>query len=247
MTPDEAKLILRMHRADGRHAGPDPLVAEALAQIDRDLALQAWWLKEQALDVAVAAKLDRLEAPAGLRDTILLGARVSRSARAWWRRPTWLAAAAVLAVCLALFSLRRGPSRAPALDLTAFARLALQQLERGPHPHDTTAGATALERELAASSGPIPALAALDVGVLQDHGCRSFTLGGREVFEVCFQRDGTWYHLYVMQRAAGSASPDANAPVFVKQGALAAASWASATSVFALVTQDGPDALRELL
>ena len=92
MNSTEAKFILQARRPDGADDA-EPRFAEALEQARRDPALAAWLAREQAFDAAVAEKLRSTQPPAGLREAILAGAKVSRPLP-FWRRTQTLAMAA---------------------------------------------------------------------------------------------------------------------------------------------------------
>ena len=101
MNNTEAKFILNAYRPNGRDAN-DATFSAALAQAKSDPALSVWFAREQAHGAAVAAKLHEVVPPAGLREAILAGGRVSgeklsapvTTQRSFWNRPVWLAAAA---------------------------------------------------------------------------------------------------------------------------------------------------------
>jgi len=100
MNNAEAKFILQGYRPNGADAS-DATFQAALEQVQRDPALHEWFARQQAFDGAVSAKLNDLPAPAGLREAILAGGRVTEadpSQVRWWRSPALLAAAAAIAV-----------------------------------------------------------------------------------------------------------------------------------------------------
>lgn len=246
MKNEEARFILRAYRSDGRYRTDDPLFAKALEEATRDPALAAWLEREQMVDSVVANKLEGVQPPAGLRDAILVGARASRLRRTWWRSPPWIAAAAALVVAAALPVVSRFTSAPPAnaADLGEFS---LVQLATGLHRHATAPGVAALEAALAATPLPFHTGLSLDIEHLRSTGCQSFKLAGREVFEICFERDGTWYHLYVMRRDPRAGDVPSGPPMFLQQGGHCAAVWATATAVYSLVTDEDPKALKALL
>src|SRR5206468_40161 len=94
MNNTEAKFILNAYRPNGRDA-TDATFAAALQQAKADPALGAWFAREQSHGAAVAAKLRAIVPPAGLREAILAGGRVSgenpsaspSTQRSFWNRP----------------------------------------------------------------------------------------------------------------------------------------------------------------
>lgn len=241
MTNEEAKFILRAYRPNGVDA-QDPVFAEALDQANRDPALRAWLEQEQALDRLTAAKLGELAPPRDLRAAILAGARVSQPRRRWTGGPWWLAAAAVLAV-MAAYVARPG-SFGGEPDL---ARLALGDLARSHDAHVLPDSLASLQAQFEQGPRVVPSRVDLDLPELRRKGCRTVRLGGREVFELCFQRNGAWFHLYVAPREDFPASGGAAPGRLVSDGAIAATSWSDRNHVYALVTDAGEKMLRQLL
>ena len=87
----------------------------------------------------------------------------------------------------------------------------------------------------------------LDPEELRRAGCHTVNFAGHEVFEICFARDGKIFHLYAARAedlAAGTAL--ARAQVMTK-GRFAATSWKDAQFAYALVTDQGAEALRRLI
>lgn len=243
MNHDEAQFILRTYRSDGRYRSGDPLFADALAAAQRDAGLSEWFAREQALDEVVANKLDAVQPPAGLREAIVVGARASRRPAAWWQQP-WKLAAAIALIAVPL-SIALVLSRAPAFGAADLAQFAVDELATGRHQHFETPAVTALAQQFAHTVHPMPTDVAIDADLLHRTGCRSIQFAGREIFEICFERTGTRYHLYVA-RGSRAQSPDAP-PTFVTRGEFAAASWSRAGNLYTLVTHGGVEALRRVL
>ena len=246
MNEQEAKFILRAYRSDGGDA-VDSQFAEALAYAQKEPRLRAWLERERALDAAVSAKLNSLQPPAGLRDAILAGARASRPHRPWWTSPVWLATAAAVVLLLS-FTVRLHFSNASAPTAQALAAFALDDLE---HHHDQHEGHPAtlldVQAKLASSTTALPGHLDLDLNDLKRKHCRTAHFAGRDVFEICFEREGHWYHLYaarVDDFAPGAA--DARSLV-ISKGRFAATAWKDSSHIYALVDSAGPDVLRRLL
>lgn len=246
MTAQDAKFILRAHRADGRYRSDDPLVLEALAAAANDPALADWLAREQALDATIGAKLDGIAPPPGLRDAILVGSRASRVARPWWRKPAWLGVAASVAILLTIGTVltRPTPARATPTDLAEFS---LDQLAFERHVHQRGDEVAALEASLAACTEPLCGSALLDSAHLAPKGCTELSFGGNRVYEICFKRNGQWYHLYVTTKTAPDDGEVEESPRFVERYGLAAAMWSRGSTVFALATKAGPEALKAVL
>lgn len=250
MKNQDAKFILGAFRPDGQDA-EDATFQEPLAQAKSDPELQAWLEKERKADRALARKLEQIAPPPGLKEAIYSGARASasKSQRSRWLSAPWLAAAAAV-ILLAAFGLGR-MFRNSAAPTTAseLAALALQDLVESGKTH--TGHTPALSAEQAALENvSVPFSAAsqkLNLADLQAKGCRTVTLAGHTVFELCFERDGTWYHLYAGRRGDFAPEPIDSHGVLSLQGALASTVWAADDRIFALVTTGGVEALHRLI
>lgn len=244
MSNDEAKFILGAYRANGRDAA-NPLFHDALAQAKKDPALGAWFARAQAHDAAVAARLGGIAPPAGLREAILAGSRASRGPQLGTRFPArWLALAASVAVLLAAtFAL--WPNRAAA-ESARFTAFALDDTAHGKHGgHGEPAGA--LQVLLSQPSTRLGAGLPVDVAALRATGCRTLNFAGHDVLEVCFQRNGAWFHCYIASRTDFPEQRAGTPAAFAQQAQFASASWADATHRFVVVSNAGLDAIKQLL
>lgn len=244
MNNEEAKFILGAYRPDGRDAG-DPQFAEALAQAERDPELRRWLEGQRAFDRAVSDRLRAVAPPAGLREAILAGGRASQPRRQWWASPVWLAAAAAMVVMAVVGLKLARSSGGGAATLAEFANFAAKDIVDEHDRHDGfPAGLDGVQAQLAGASLPLAQNLNLDLDELRRQRCRSVTIAGREVFELCFNREGTWYHLYVARR--GDLAPGVTSATAV-QGEYAATSWADARHVYALVARGSVAALQRLI
>ena len=244
MNNDEAKFILGAYRANGRDAD-HPLFREALAQTRNDPALGAWFARAQAHDAAIAARLREVVPPAGLREAILAGSRASRGSQPGMRFPAvWLALAASVAVLLAA-TIALWPNRAAA-EAERFAAFALDDTAHGKHGgHGAAAGA--LQVLLSQPSTRLAAGLPVDFSALRATGCRTLNFAGHDVLEVCFQRNGAWFHCYIANRADFPSLRVGAPAAFAQQAQFASASWADATHRFVVVSNAGLDAVKQLL
>src|SRR5207244_1996155 len=101
-----AKQILELYRPGVDDN--DPQFAEALALAQRDRELRRWLDDHCALYEAIRAKLKAAPVAIELRNELL----AERSERgkvvrpvAWWRSPIAIGAAAVVAICLSIYSI----------------------------------------------------------------------------------------------------------------------------------------------
>ena len=247
MNNTEAKFVLGAYRPSGRDT-TDPAMAAALAQAKTDPALGEWFAREQAHAAAVGAKLREIVPPAELRDAILAGGRASGGApvtpRVWWLRPSWLAAAAaiMLGVGAALWWPVHNASNAG--DLVAFATADTERhFTHGGHG----AANDALQATLSEPARKLGAGLPVNFATLRDSGCRTLTVGGHDVLEVCFKRDGQWFHCYVARRADFPALARAAAPQIVQRGKMAVASRSDAAHVYVVASPAATAAMQRLL
>ena len=73
MTREEAQNILQLCRPDHIEDLNDPLIAEALEQMEQDSELCTWFEEQQLFDAKIYAELNRIEPPEDLKATILKG------------------------------------------------------------------------------------------------------------------------------------------------------------------------------
>lgn len=242
----EAKFILQGYRPNGADAA-DATFCAALEQTRHDPALREWFAREQAFDRGISAKLSQIHAPAGLREAILAGGHLTASGparRSWWRHPALLAAAAGVAVIftttLALWPKQAVAGRA----LTEFALSdALGDKNHGGHGAEAGALQAMLSQPTTRLGDSLP----VDFATLRKTGCRTMNLEGRDVLEVCFKRNGTWFHCYIAQRRDFPALVASATPALMEKNGAGVASWADTSRFYVLVTKSGPSALEKLL
>lgn len=255
MTNEEAKFMLQGYRANGADADNEAF-AEALAQADRDPALRAWFEREQSFDSIVATKLGEIAAPAGLRESILAGTRMTTAEAeptrsvSWWQQPwTWgLAAAAAVALMVGLVWQQPGGDQPALVQIEPILQLAKADMTgshgRGAHASALGAFGTWLMNENSRlQQVDVP----IDLDALRGQGCRAVNIAGHEVFEVCFQRDGAWFHLYIVPRSSLAPGSINLAPMFHEQGAFVAASWADEEFAYLVAGASNLPTLRGLL
>ncbi|HXA14803.1 MAG TPA: hypothetical protein VNW23_06710 [Opitutaceae bacterium] len=242
MNNNEAQFLLRAYRPGGRDAD-DPAFTAALAQARQDPALGAWFAREQAFDTVVAAQLNAIAPPPGLREAILTGVSVSRAPYTARRWPVWLALAASVALLLgggALWRMRSASSMDP---MMTFVLHDAQFEKHGGHGE----AASDLEHML---ENPATRLASLpiDYNKLRTTGCRTLNFDGHSVMEVCFERGGSMFHIYMAQRADfPQIASTAGGPLMANQNGWSAMQWADAQHVFVVASSADQATLRSLL
>jgi hypothetical protein len=240
MDNDEAKFILRAYRPSGADA-TDPKFADALDQAKRDPSLAKWLDREQSLDRAIAGKLNRVAVPSDLRETILAGAKVS-VVPPWWRNSyfKFAIAACFLVAIGGAFSFSLSRRRAM---VTQVARVAIEDVLHGQHNNRGEVVAR-LENVLEngsfhLSNGAMPA----NLTALESNGCRVVQIGGKNVAEICFERSGQYFHLYVMSRMGGMSAK----PLMFEYDGGRAAAWTDERNSYVVATTASAEQLRNIL
>lgn len=121
MKSEEAKNILQVYRPDSLEDQNDPIFKEALECLDTDPELAAWFAEQQDFDRKVTESLNSVEAPAGLKASILAGMHMHQKSAsqsetsepapattspAWWQNP-WIGIAAIFVVMFAFMAVPR--------------------------------------------------------------------------------------------------------------------------------------------
>jgi uncharacterized membrane protein YbaN (DUF454 family) len=244
MDEQDARLILQACRP-GADAD-DPQVAEALEEVARNPKLARWFAEEQAFDRAIAAHLEAVPAPLGLKTRILANAAPPAESRQWSWAARLAAVAALLFLLAQIISLFRASAPAStvipdyAREMVSFIRL-VPPLEM--ESHDLDAIKRWLAKKDAAPMDVPPQLAAL-----KPVGCRVLSFRGQKVALICFQRsEDRLAHLFVVDRAAMPKMKPGAKPVFVDAGGWTTASWAENDRVYMIAVQGDRAAVERFL
>jgi hypothetical protein len=243
MNNEEAKFILHGYRPNGADAG-DATFCAAVEQAKKDPALGEWFTKMQAFDAAVAAKLTHIVPPADLRASILAGGAVTaplQPARPWWRHPAWMAAAASVALFLSV-GVALWPNRAEALTDFALADARLGATHGG-HGHENNQLQTVLNDPNTRLGQKLP----IQFANLLETGCRTVNCRGHEVLELCFQRNGVWFHAYIVRKGDFPGLASGSTPKITDHGRASMATWADDSHVVLVVSRAGRESLEALL
>jgi hypothetical protein len=244
MKNDDAQFILNGYRPNGQDA-KDPAFAEALEQAKRDPALGEWFARQQAHDAAVSGKLQEAMPPVHLRAAILAGSRMAQPvAGRRWMRPAWIGFAASLVLGAVAATLLPARASAEAEALHAFALL-----DAGETPHGRPVGTAAKELKLQLEQDGFCLATGLqfDFETLRTTGCRTLTSNDHDMVEICFKRNGEFYHLYIVKRAdfanlrLGSfASPQSH-------NGVSFFSWGDEKHMYMLTSRAKPEIVAQLL
>lgn len=211
MNRTEAQNILQLCHPDRIEDLNDPLITEALAWLERDVELKAWYASQQAFDRCISAGLNRVVAPVDLKHRILAGMRADpmqaqtagsqvacRKPVAGWRNP-WVRIAATLIFMAILLSrpLAIQPDVAavpPAVPgVLQFLSDRIDELNSADFDQMSSQLAQ-LQRYLVHNGRPTPATIPHCLQQMSTLGCVTFDYGGTQLSMICF-KDGKLYHL----------------------------------------------------
>lgn len=237
MDNERARFILQACRPGGADAN-DPQFAEALEQARRDPALAKWFDEQQALDEAIAAKLESAPVPRDLKSSILAARTVVRPP-AWWRRPATLAWAACLALLLSLgglwFKANTGYAayhRDMVEAVASLDSLDLQESDIGK-----------IQRWLGAARAPSRFALPAGLQELAGLGCRVLDWRGKKVTLICFCDDSKGLrdkvHLLVIDTRNLPGARPGPKPQFEENGHIATASWSDEEYTYILAGHKG--------
>jgi hypothetical protein len=247
MTNNEAKFVLSAYRPNGVDAS-NPAMADALKQVKSDPTLNAWFVREQAHDAAIATKLREITPPAGLREAIVAGVRAGESNRGGNRsrsyRPVWLAIAAAVAVLLGSVTWWQVSSvKGRTLD-----EFAVNFVARGFLLSKRSADLGELKGWLAERRGPLPAELPAEFNRLRALGCKSLNFQNHDVSLVCFERGGKEFHVFVARRDDFPAFPVRLTPeIGEAQRKLVTAKWSDANNHYVVVSDGSLADVKALL
>ncbi len=228
---NETKLLLSARRPGG-HDDADPAIAEALARAKADPALSAWVEEQQRTDAALALKLLSVQPPAGLRETILTGGKVSRRGwRTWFEQKAWksftnsemIAAVAVAVVFLIAAIFGNNEPR----NWQSAGALEVARIENTQRELDHVVGSMdEIRIWLARQTCPAPATLPVQVQGLPIYGCAKMNWRGQPMSIVCFNLGGgREVHLVTIESQNLPAAPPEGTPEYATINGYMTASW----------------------
>jgi hypothetical protein len=241
----KARFVLQSIRPDGAEAD-EPEFAEALEAARTDPELGSQFAAEQALDRVIASKLAEIPIPAGLCESILARAEVSRSVgrRRFVQRLALAASVALLATVAAVWwsNARR------AVSFASYRQEMVGRLDGRIQLSFTSQQADELQQWLAQSRGVTGVEIPAGLKDMPAIGCRTWMWNDRPAGLICFLVDGHQaVHLLVISRAAVPNAPRLAEPQFHPVGNWQTATWAQGENVYVLAGNLDREALEKLL
>ncbi|MEM9478515.1 MAG: hypothetical protein AAGA58_02510 [Verrucomicrobiota bacterium] len=249
MTTVEAQQILASYR-EGET--PDALQEKALALLDGDDELRAWYEKEKAVSNALDLAVENIAVPEHLRDSILGAVKDQPAAPAKPRRLVrkLVRIAAVFTImAVGLFAWMDRPFHGDEISLAELPGDMGRYIERGfffDYENTSPPALTAWFREKhGVKAFPVPEKLAQIPGL----GCETIRWHDRDVYLVCFNNDDTLVHLFLLEGAASMEDFDGFDGLTTEplerhgvDGKWATAAWKSGDDLF-LMTTLGPESM----
>lgn len=249
MNEEKAKFILSAYRpCHGDRE--DAEFVEALALVDSDPELKTWFEEQIAFDRGCAEALSKVPVPGGLREKILAGGRVSGVENRGLVRgvfssplssPRILAMAAAIAAGLfvAVAVLPRGGNDASRSDWQVAALSTLTDLYAFRDRLDVkTKDHEAIRAWLAEHEPDLAGSNAARVAVAGAVGCKEVISADGVVTIVCFEYNGTMFHLASYRLPEGERGGMPPEPVLGQEGRWLAATWENGPYAYMLVAAD---------
>jgi hypothetical protein len=245
MNRQEAQFILHAYRANGEDAH-DAQFKEAIELVRNDPELARWFASEQALDAAIAERIHSISPPSRLTTQLLLACKVIPP-RPLWRKPAWIAAAALVALLISaasLFLLRRSGE-------TNFASFRERMIEASRdtkrHLDVTGLDGDELEQWLIENRGHPgfvlpPGLA--DKGI---KGCKVLDWRGHRVTLLCLKFGGKHVDVFVVDEADLPGLSLKVTPVFASDQGMTTAAWRRDGKIYFLAGNIPEFGLKQLL
>ena len=241
MDKEKARSLLSVHRRGEAHP-EDTRYAEAEQQTANDAELAQWWERDQALDRAIATKLNSTHVPAGLKARVMPDAMPRSIARPAWSRALLLAAATIVALA-AMFSSWRGPF-SPAVSLAEYRDEMVSFIELDPTLAVESAEMPRIKEFLAQRNAPSAWQVPANLQSAEALGCRALRFRGYDVSLICFEAEGKrLVHLFVVDAAALPRSGAGERPAFAAEGHWMTATWSDGKHVYILTTEGDQAAL----
>lgn len=274
MDRDEAKHILSLCRPGNDEDRKNSVIAEALALLESDAELRAWFENEQAEDARIANAFEAIEPPTDLKASILAGMRAhaanesdedkvfafeapEKKAKTSNRMPIWIGLAACFAVLFGVMATQQNRNQQPGIaradtTITAGAPDVVQFLSErigslaGPQDLDMRDPQIApLQAHLARMGAPTPKTLPGKLNNLPTLGCVAFDYKRCKISMICFKSDGVFHFATVRKKNVSCVtSPE---PQFFELNGQAFQIWEEGDQVHIIATQGTKESLPDFI
>jgi hypothetical protein len=246
MNREEAQSVLRAYRPSDKDAD-DPQFQEALALVRSDADLARWYADEQALDAAIAEKIQNFPPPPHLTTQLLLAHKVI-GPRPWWRKPASLAAAASLALLIAAVTLLLLPHRNGEREFASFRETMIEaHLDKKNHLAVTGLDANELKQWLSEHRGHPAFVLPPRLAEKGFKGCKVLDWHGHEVTLLCLKFGGKHVDIFVINEADLPGISPGAAPAFASERGMTTATWRRGGKIYFLAGDIPESNLKRLL
>jgi hypothetical protein len=232
MNRDEAKLILQAWRPGGRDAG-DPYFAEALALVEKDAELSAWFVEQQAFDARIIGSMQQVRVPSRLKAKILAKNKTRPAPLlGGWREffarqspAAWAVATVILAVLGVTLLRVHSPLTSAFADYSAqMVNTAMtDQHHVDWDVSDLKTALASLSSDLAENDLALPSQLEKGIGL---KGCRALQWHGQKVSMLCFMpKAGGHVDVFMTAAAIFPDAPPKDQPRFAVSNGSPIASW----------------------
>ena len=240
MNHQEAKNILLLYRP-GIDDPNEPELAAALQEAKSHPELQRWFEQSCAFHESMRAQFRQIAAPPDLRETILADQKTVRPN--WWRKPVWLAAAAVFVAFLGIAVQWFTPGSVH--EFGDFRNRMVRTVSRHYRMDKTTDSLKDLRQFMAQRGTPSDYTLShgLDQLSLTGGGCLRWH--NKPVSMVCFDRgDKQMLFLFVIDRSAVQDPPETT-EIVAKVNHLLTVGWSQDNRTYLLTGPEDSDLLRK--
>lgn len=272
MEHQEAKHILELYRPGSAEDALDPLITEALVQLETDPELKAWFREQQALDARIGELYNAIEPPADLKTSILAGMRAhalqaevgergavefesgaGSMSQAWWRKP-WVGVAAAVALLFVMFAVPRdnaphplATTNGPVLqagvpDMIQFLARELSNSGERGGFEMASGQPEDLQAYLAGGGFPSPSKLPRALEGNASLGCLTLDYNGTQMSMICFQYDQV-VHLITVRKSDCPRSFQPQEPTFYELNNQAFKAWTDGDLVYILSTKGSKEKL----
>jgi hypothetical protein len=248
---NQAKEILMLYRPGSADA-QDPQFAEALAMVETDAGLKAWFDGHCATYEIMRARFKQIEVPAGLREQILSERRAHTEKVSRRRLIFGAATAAVAVLLLVLASPWSRPNRS--YDFAAYRARMVSTALRTYGMDIETSDMTKIREYLAAKKAHADYNLPKGLQAAVPTGCVVMTWQGKTVSMICFRSgkplpagDKSDLFLFVADANSVPDAPRSAAPVMGQTNKLMTAGWSEGGRVYLLAASGDENFLRKYL